>query len=149
MSILFPISFWQPNGEVPPPEESQIQVQLQQIAPAAYRVGFVLNPEQPPISLAQAQFAFVNTEGEVPSLVAGFGLEGSPFQDWETSVDPEAGGLITAGEGVPLVEGEAIEAFDLQYEGDEVNLSGLNPVFPTLFVDQEEQVLTYDLVIIE
>ena len=149
MSILFPISFWKTDGEVPPPEESQIQVQLQQIAPAAYRVGFALNPEQPPIALAQAQFAFVNTEGEVPSLVAGFGVEGSPFQDWEASLDPEAGGLITAGEAIPLLEGEPTEAFDLQYEGDAVNLSGLNPEFPTLFVDQESQILTYDLVIIE
>lgn len=149
MSILFPIGFWKGDGEIPPPEEAQIQVQLQQVAPATYRVGFLLNPDQPPTLLGQAQFAFVNTEGEVPSLVAGFGVEGSPFQDWETSLDPEAGGLIAAGEPIPLGEDEPIEAFDLQYDGDVVNLGGLNPTFPTLFLDQEEQVLTYDLVIIE
>ncbi len=149
MSILFPVGFWKVDGEIPPPEEAQMQVQLLQIGVAAYKVAFALNPEQEPFGLEQAQFGFVTEGGEVPPLAAAIGIEGSPFGEWEIAPDPELGGIIAVGPQVELPEGEVVDAFDLQYEADQVILTGFNPEFPTLFLDQEGQEVTYQLVILE
>lgn len=147
MSILFPVGFWKVDGEIPPPEEAQMQVQLLQIGPAVYKVAFALNPAQEPFALEQAQFGFVDEGGEVPPLAAAIGIEGSPFQEWEIAPDPELGGIISVGPPVELPEGESVDAFDLQYEADQLIISGFNPGFPTLFLDQEGQEVTYQLVI--
>lgn len=149
MSILFPVGFWKGDGEIPPPEQVQMQVQLLQTGPASYKIGFALNPEQEPFALAQAQFAFVTEGGEVPPLAATIGIEGSPFADWEIAPDPEFGGVFCVGPLANIPEGESVDAFDLQYEADQVILTGLNPEFPTLFLNQEEQEVTYQLVILE